>query len=510
MSDDRAAAGTPASLTRKTIVGAGWLLLWRVMTRSLGLVSTLVLARILVPTDFGLLAMATTFSQGVEALSQLGLQDALVRRHGDGMDLHHAAFTLQLGRAVVTAAAILAGAPAAAWWFSEPRLIPVLLVLAGATAISGFENVGISEFRRDMRFDVQFKLLSVPRLVQFAATVSVALVWRSYWALLVGIVVSRVMRTVMTYRVHPFRPRLRLTHWRKLAGFSFWTWAASMAKLFWDRCDPFVLGPVLGSAALGLYVIGLDIAILPVTELIAPAADALFAAFSRAQKDGTTSIHLAPEVACVVLLGVVPAVLTISAASGPIVEVMLGPKWSAAWPVVAVLTWSCVFSPFSYICSMALVANGYVRRNFIGNAAVSAIKLAVLLVAVSLTRNLTFIGAAIAACVATESMVFLLLLRGIRGVRLRGTARSLLRAVLATVAALLSLWQSGLGWRPAAGGTMPDLTRGILIGAIATAVFAAADLLLWQVSGRPEGPEARLLRMAGGYLASTRLRTRRA
>ncbi|HEY0206635.1 MAG TPA: oligosaccharide flippase family protein, partial [Acetobacteraceae bacterium] len=64
------------------------------MTRSLGLVSTLVLARLLVPADFGLVAMATTFSAGVEALSQLGLQDALVRRREDGFELHHTAFTL--------------------------------------------------------------------------------------------------------------------------------------------------------------------------------------------------------------------------------------------------------------------------------------------------------------------------------------------------------------------------------------------------------------------------------
>ena len=60
MSDDVLA--TQGSLTRKTVIGTAWLLLWRVVTRSLGLVSTLVLARLLVPADFGLVAMATTFS----------------------------------------------------------------------------------------------------------------------------------------------------------------------------------------------------------------------------------------------------------------------------------------------------------------------------------------------------------------------------------------------------------------------------------------------------------------
>src|SRR5579863_6168139 len=72
-----------ASLLRRTAVGASWMVAWRALTRLLGLVSTLVLARVLVPADFGLLAMATSFAAAVEALSQLGLQDALVR-HPDG------------------------------------------------------------------------------------------------------------------------------------------------------------------------------------------------------------------------------------------------------------------------------------------------------------------------------------------------------------------------------------------------------------------------------------------
>src|SRR5580704_14856155 len=97
---------------------------WRALTRVLGLASTLVLARVLVPADFGLLAMATSFAAGIEALSQLGLQDALVR-HPDGERLHDVAFTLQLARGLATGLVVALAAPLAAWWFAEPRLGPV-------------------------------------------------------------------------------------------------------------------------------------------------------------------------------------------------------------------------------------------------------------------------------------------------------------------------------------------------------------------------------------------------
>ena len=68
------------SISNRTVIGAGWLVAWRMVTRALGLVSTLVLARILVPADFGLVAMATSFSSSVGALSELGISEALVRR----------------------------------------------------------------------------------------------------------------------------------------------------------------------------------------------------------------------------------------------------------------------------------------------------------------------------------------------------------------------------------------------------------------------------------------------
>jgi lipopolysaccharide exporter len=496
------AFATQGSLTRKTIVGGAWLLLWRIVTRSLGLVSTLVLARLLLPSDFGLVAMATAFSYGVEALSQLGLQEALVRRREQGFDLHHTAFTLQVGRAVTTGLMIAAGAPAAAWWFTEPRLVTVLLVLAGLTILNGLENVGIAEYRRAMRFDVQFKLMSVPRLAGFIITIGCALAWRSYWALLAGMLVSSAARLAMTYWLHPFRPQLRLARWRELARFSLWTWAAAVASVVWDRCDPFVLGPVFGPAKLGLYLLAMQVALMPVTELVAPAAEALFAAFSRAQMDGDSSIHHAPEVAGIILLGVAPVVLSVSAASGPIVEVMLGAKWVEAWPIVAVLSWACVFSPFSFICSMALVANGHVKRNFVANVIASTVKLAALLGVVSLTADQTVIGAVTAGCVAVESVAFLTLLRGTGAIRLRPTLGGLVRVVLATgLAAGVVSW-SGLGWHAGVGSIGPDLVRGFVIGGISTGVFGLAMLLLWQAAGRPEGAEKRLVLLAGTQLAA--------
>ena len=470
-----------------------WLLLWRVATRGLGFISTLVLARLLVPADFGLVAMASAFIAAVDSLSQLGVQQALIRHPEDSSKLYDAAFTIQLGRAVITAILIVACAPWAAEWFHEPRLVAVLMVLAGTVVMGGFENIGIIEFRREIRFDIQFRLLLIPRVVQVLTTIPAALILHSYWALMVGVVCSKAAWIIMNYIAHPYRPKLRLTGWRHLAGFSFWIWATSLASLVWERCDPFVLGPHLGPARLGVYFLAAEIATLPLSELISPIADALFAGFSAAQKGGGSSLRHAPAVAVTMLLALAPFVLAISCGSGDIVAVLVGPKWVEAQPLIAILTWLCLFSPFSTVCRLVMIANAKVRANFIGNCVASAVKLATMLVAVSLTTRLDYIAGATAICVTTESAIYIVLLKNVGHVRLLDNAGAVVRTLLALAVTAVVLLLSGMGWSIVETPVWLALLHGMAIGVVTLAVYVGMIMLLWRLWGRPDGPETHIL-----------------
>jgi lipopolysaccharide exporter len=496
------ASSNPAAVRAKTFVGVAWLILWRLLTRVIGLGSTLILARVLVPADFGLLGMATAFSASIDALSVLGIQEALVRRRGDDTTIYDTAFTMQLGRSILTAAILVIAAPLASAWFKEPRLTSVLVVLAATSLISGFENIGIIEYRRSLRFDVQFKLLLWPRILQVVVTIALALALKSFWALLWGMFISKVARTVMTYFLHPYRPSLRILEWRELAGFSFWTWATGLASLIWDRCDPFVLGPRLGAANLGLFLIAADTALLPVTEVVAPASDALSTGFAVAQKDGHSSAHLGTKVAATLMLVLTPLVITISCASGDIVEVLLGPKWQAAQPLIAILTWECIFSPFSYSCSTVMVANGHVRHNFLANLIVSLIKLAVLAITISFTSDLVTVASAVSACVAIESVVFVLLLKRAADIDLNIIRGGLLRIIASCAVSLGVLFFLGVGWRPVHTGPAMALYHGASIGFIATLVYLLSILAMWRCSGCGDGPERWAIDLIGPRLSA--------
>ena len=412
---------------------------------------------------------------------------------------------MQAVRGLVTGSVVAGLAGLVSRWFSEPRLLPILLILAVLSTLSGIENVGIVEFRRSLRFSMEFKLLFLPRIGQFVVTIAMALLLRSYWALIIGIAVSNVTRLVMTYVVHPYRPRLALSRWRDLVGFSFWTWASSLSSLVWNRSDPFILGRTLGAGDLGVYLLAYEIAVLPITELVAPASRALFAGFSAAQNQGTDTVSVAIPVVATMLLIVVPLTLGVSATSGYLVMILLGAKWIAAQPLIATFAWLCIFSPFSWVCTTVLMARGFVRQNFYAVTMAAVLKAAVIYVA-SLTGRMDVVALAAVVVVAIESLLFLTQLRRCGDAQWRASAGALLRIALATGLTVALLYASGLAWTPVSLPNGPALLQGMAVGISAVLAFGVVQSGLWWLANRPNGPETRLIELAQGFTG--RLRSR--
>src|SRR5579862_2933429 len=164
-----------------------WVVGWRFVTRALGFVSTFILVRLLAPTDFGLIMLATTFANAVDALSVVGIQDAVVREKAPDRSLYDTAFTMNALRCLATGGLIGAAAWPAAAFFAEPKLASVLVALALLTVAGASENIRVVDFRRNLAFHREFQLLLIPRLAAIVAGIAVAAIWHSYWALVVGL-----------------------------------------------------------------------------------------------------------------------------------------------------------------------------------------------------------------------------------------------------------------------------------------------------------------------------------
>ncbi len=481
-----------ASLLAKTARGAGWVIGWRMATRTLGLASTLILVRLLLPGDFGLVALGTTFAQAIDALSMLGVQDAIIREKSPDRAMYDTGFTLNALRGALTALLLAASAVPIAQFFSEPRLAAILYALAAGMLLSGFENVGIVDFRRDFAFDREFRLLIVPRMLGIAGAIAFAVAFVSYWALVVGILTTRVSRVGMTYWMHPYRPRFGLGAWRAITGFSAWSWVISIADLLRERSDSLVIGRLFNATEVGVYAIGMEIASLPTTELVEPLGRACFSGFSAARHAGLSLADTYLRVISITALLTVPAGFGISLVAGPVIKLAFGARWVEAIPLVQILAIGGVFTLFGTISSVLFSAQAMMSVNF--RIAVAALVLRFALL-VALATRFGLVGAAVAASasIVFEQALYVVAILRRFGLRARDLLRHTWRCLLATAAMTAVMAGFGLGWATVDGSPLRLAANLSLACGVGAFVYAATLLALWTLAGRPRGAEADLL-----------------
>ena len=175
--------------------GAVLVIAMRWTDRLIGIASTLILARLLVPADFGIVAMASLVVTLIDTLLDLGVNAALVQNRNAGREDFDAAWTLRLIQSLCATALIgIVGAPLAADYFADSRVTPVLWVMALTILVSGAENIGIVAFQKNMEFGREFRFTFLRRLAGFLVTIGLAFWLRSYWAMIFGALFGRLTK----------------------------------------------------------------------------------------------------------------------------------------------------------------------------------------------------------------------------------------------------------------------------------------------------------------------------
>ncbi|MGO6904629.1 oligosaccharide flippase family protein, partial [Rhizobium ruizarguesonis] len=169
-----------SSVTDRLIQGSIWLSLSRAIVNGLSALSTFVLAWYLVPADFGLVAIATTIQVILSSVTELSLNQALIR-HESPSEVHFSAvWTLSVTRSAVLALLFAASAYPIAEFYNEPRLTSVMLALSFSLLLSGLANPRRVMLQRDLIFWQEFVLNVSQKLVGFVVTVAIAAIYQSY------------------------------------------------------------------------------------------------------------------------------------------------------------------------------------------------------------------------------------------------------------------------------------------------------------------------------------------
>lgn len=277
------------SPSRQLVRGSAWMVAARWATRLIGLVSTVILARLLAPEDFGIVAIALIAVGLLETVGYAGVDLALMRPGANSREHFDTAWTIQIIQGLLIAVLLVVFAPWVGLLFSEPRTVGVVQVIALRPLISGFENIGVVAFRKELDFAKDFRFTVYTKLANFAIVVGSAYCLENYWALTIGMTSGSVIAVILSYLMHPYRPRLSLVHVREMWGFSQWLIISRVGSFLNRKTDEVVVGRLLGTSVMGATTSPTNWRRCPVPSWSCPCAARCFRRCPRWQGRATTS-----------------------------------------------------------------------------------------------------------------------------------------------------------------------------------------------------------------------------
>jgi lipopolysaccharide exporter len=485
-------SGSLQNVDQAMTKGALWMILARLGDRSLGFVSTIILVRLLTPADFGLVAMGMSVIAICELLGQVGFDIALIQNPRATRSHYDTAWTFSVILAAMTAVALLLVAVPAARFYGEPRLVPIVLSLAAGSLISGFENIGVVAFRKELRFNKEFYFAFGKKLAGFIVTVSLVIMLRSYWALIAGIIVTRLAGVGLSFYLQGYRPHWSLDARQELFHFSKWLVISNLVNVLNTRAADFIVGKSVGPHGLGVFNVSYELSNLPTSELTAPINRAVFPGYAHKSADRTSlKEDYLKVIGIMVALGV-PMGVGIAATAHILVPLLFGPQWTEAIPLVAILAFYGVLAVIRSNGHYVYLALG--RPNIATYLGIGLILLLLPTLTV-LCMKYGVIGAAYAylACDVVTTLISFTVLLKVLSITVRQLLSVLWRPIVSAMFlfAIVRLVTSSLSMQ-----SFDNLTGLIhLLMAVVTGVVTYLTCLyaLWRISARPVGPESRIL-----------------
>lgn len=468
---------------RHMLRGSIWTIAVRWCLRLMGLVSTVVLARLLTPADYGIVTIATMIVGIVEVFGRTGQYSAIVRHPNPTREHYDSAWTVSLLLGFGLGLIIWALTPITVAYFHEPRAKLVVEILAFRTMMAGSQNIGIVNFQRNLEFGKRFWFNVTPSLVSFVVTMVAAFALRNYWALVIGVMSQHVTNFVLSYVLEPFRPRLCFTKVGEIWSFSFWSLIKNIGAYLNTQIDRVVVGGFAGAAAMGRYYVATDVAVAPSQEMIAPMVSVLMPVMATVQHDPEKRRELYLTVLYWSALICTSTAVGVALIANDMVDLVLGPKWADAKPLMPWLA-------LSYGV-LGLGTSVYTTLDTVGLPMFSArlqwVRLMAMVVAIASVayyyRDLEIIAATrLVVTIAITPTLFFALSKPL------GLApRDFLVALWRPMAAGLAMAVTVLGVNELIAFTgNPRLFLDVAVGAL---TYGGTLMLLWVLVGRPKGPE---------------------
>jgi PST family polysaccharide transporter len=475
-------------LGRRTAIGSLLVVASRLATRLIDFATMLLVARFLTPTDFGLVALATSVMQIAEAVTELPVYQVLVRVPALTRPHYDTAFTLGLLRGLGLMSILASTAIPIAYAYGEPRLTLLIGFLALAPALRSLASPRMAQYQRQLSFWRDIVVETSGKVVALAVAVVVAVMTGSYWAIPAGSVAFSLAMTAVSYMIAPYRPRLSMAEFALFWRFLTWSGASQLINATNWQFERLLLGKLKSPSELGLFTTANDFAGIPFSAIFTPIYRPLLSSFSLLRSDRLRLARSYQTISNAIVAVGLPLVVGESLLAEPTIGLLLGERWRGAAPLMQWLALSLIPAVFAVAAGPLIVACDEMRVFVQRSVMEFCIKLPIALFG---AIEFGFWGVIVARVVSeiavnTYSIVTVRRLVGLSVLeQFLGPWRSIAStaAMVPVVLGCLRLFGNPDGTADASAHLMGAVTTG-------AATYSVMSWTLWCISGRPDGPEA--------------------
>lgn len=337
----------PESLKKKTVKGVAWTSLNQVANIGFGFVIGIILARLLSPSDYGLLAMIAVFNAIAFAFLDSGFANALIRKPDLTEDDNTTAFCFNLLAGAVLFGIIWLIAPLVSSFYDKPILTPLLRAEGSLLIITAFKLVQTAQLTRALNFKAKMIIRVTSNIVGGVIGIIAAYRGLGVWALVVMHIASALIGLVLLWIISPWRPRGR---WNKVSLRYLWGYgskllASGLLDTIYSNIYPIVIGKFYSAADLGQYTRAKQYAQMPSSTLTGVLQQVSFPVLSQIQEDNARLGNSYRRMLRFTVFVVFPIMVGMAALAHPLVISLVTDKWAQCVPYLQVICFSSMWYP---------------------------------------------------------------------------------------------------------------------------------------------------------------------
>lgn len=461
------------SLTSKVTKGGGWMLLTRFTVKGAGVAVSMILARLLCPDDYGVVAVGMLAITLLQVLTEVGFQQSLIQKRVNIEPFLNTAWTVGVIRGAVMSLITVLAAPWIANFFDVPHATNVVRGLAVYPFFQSLISVRILRLQKDLNFSKLFLYEISALFGPLIVGVGLAILWKNAWALVLGQLSSIFIQVVVSYCMFPNWPELHV-NWRyakDMFSFGKWVFWGGLVSYFAMRGDTYFVGKYFDAAALGVYTVAYRLSNMPVDEVKRSLARVLFPAYAKIGENPTrlqASFLNAYEVLLIIML---PTCVGVALVAADFVPIILGSKWAGMIPILELLSIAAAVRAFAIAGSGFFYGIGKPQIPFYQSALRGGVMLAFIL---PLSTKMGLLGVCIAVVLGNLSMVFhfFLYLIFVEKIGIENWSARLVPIFAAVTSMTLAVYGMGLLFGP-------GVPRLILLPTSGVIAYIMTLLLMW-------------------------------